>query len=148
MVRFHGEPEGRGQIQYWLGAVRRVSPGSLSAGTGLAAGGQREVDRALVLLSSVDFPPVLGETLLTAELVVTGAHCVEDTSGGVTLSLALPAHQHRLTLNILSLLSLLSLLTSKGFSSLKLYKLLNERMCSLYLILKADSGHSSSQLLI
>ena len=145
MVRFHGEPEGRGQIQYWLGAVRRVSPGSLSAGTGLAAGGQREVDRALVLLSSVDFPPVLGETLLTAELVVTGAHCVEDSSGGVTLSLALPAHQHALTLNILSLLSLL---TSKGFSSLKLYKLLNERMCSLYLILKADSGHSSSQLLI
>ena len=74
--------------------MRRVSPGSLRAGTGEGAGGQGEVDRALVLLLSVDLPPVLAETLLTAELVVTGADCVEDSSGWVTLSLTLAAHQH------------------------------------------------------
>ena len=71
----------------------------------MGGGGQREVDRALVLLLSVDFPPVLGETLLTAELVMTGANCVEDSSAGITLSLALSAPQHPLSLNILSLLS-------------------------------------------
>ena len=94
----------------------------------MGGGGQRKVDRALVLLLSVDFPPVLRETLLTAELVMTGANCVEDSSGGVTVSLALTAHQQPLTLNILPLLSY------QGFPSLKLYKLLNERMCSLHLI--------------
>ena len=128
MVRFHGQPGGRGRILYWLGAVKRVSPGSLRAGTGVTGGGQREVDRALVLLLSVDFPPVPRETLLTAELVMTGTHCVEDSSGGVTLSLALSTPHHALTLNILSLLSY------QGFPSLKLDKLLNERMFSLHLI--------------
>ena len=83
---------------------RRVSPGSLVTGTGLGARGEREVDRALVLLGSVDFPPVLRETLLTAELVMTGANCVEDSSAGITLSLALSTSQHSLSLNILSLL--------------------------------------------
>ena len=118
---------------------RRVSPGSLSAGTGLAAGGQREVDRALVLLGSVDFPPVLRETLLTAELVMTGANSVEDSSAGLTLTLALAAHQH--ALNILSLLS------SQGFSSLKLYELLEEILCvKTSLKLRADRGHARSQV--
>ena len=104
MVRFHGQPERRCQI-YNICEVRRVSPGSLRAGIRVDAGGQGEVDRALVLLLSVHLPPVLGETLLTAELVVTGADCVEDSSRGVTLSLTLSTYQHCVSLNILSLLS-------------------------------------------
>lgn len=93
------------QIYYWLRAVRRGSPGSLRAVIGVGARGQGEVDGALVLLLSVHLSPVLGETLLTAELVVTGADCVEDSGAGVTLSITLSANQHRVSLNILSLLS-------------------------------------------
>ena len=54
---------------------------------------------------------------------MTGANSVEDSSAGLTLPLALAAHQHALSLTILSLLS------SQGFSSLKLYELLEEILC-------------------
>ena len=95
----------REDARYIIFVLFGVSPGSLRAGIGVGARGQGEVDRALVLLLSVYLPPVLGETLLTAELVVTGADCVEDSSRGVTLSLTLSTYQHCISLNILSLLS-------------------------------------------